>query len=149
MRGAQFFKQIPIAKFLKTPKLRPKSHTEDLILLHKKFKKIQIPISILIFRGPILQLVQNIKPIKKLLCTDSSCNQLGIYVTCNIYNFPLDLKSQKFVHHPPFTTDHQNKKNVSALKSKILIKYIRELNGALAVRLRSISQGDNLIFSVR
>ena len=28
-------------------------------------------------------------------------------------------------HHPPHTTDHQNKKKVSALKSEILIKYKR------------------------
>ena len=36
-----------------------------------------------------------------------------------------DLKNQKVVPHPPSTTDHQNKKKVSALKSEILIKYKR------------------------
>ena len=36
-----------------------------------------------------------------------------------------DFKNQKVVILPPSTTDHQNKKKVSALKSEILIKYKR------------------------
>ena len=36
-----------------------------------------------------------------------------------------DLKNQKVVPHPPPPSDHQNKKEVTALKSEILIKYKR------------------------
>ena len=36
-----------------------------------------------------------------------------------------DLKNQKVVLHPPPTTDHQNKKKGSVIKSEILIKYKR------------------------
>ena len=35
--------------------------------------------------GP--QFVQNIKPIRQLLCTFSSCSDLGIYIIYNIYKF--------------------------------------------------------------
>ena len=36
-----------------------------------------------------------------------------------------DLKNPNVAPHPPPTTDHQNKKKVSALKIQILIKYKR------------------------
>ena len=51
------------------------------------FQKIVLPMGILIFVGATLQSVQNIKPIRQLLCTDSSCSDLGIYLSYNIYNF--------------------------------------------------------------
>ena len=51
-----------------------------------------------------------------------------------------DLKNPKVVPHPLPTTDHQNKKKVSALKSEILIKYKR-IKWTLAVRLRSLGSG--------
>ena len=63
-----------------------KFHMEDSILLvqnsknpdcHKEF----------FFLGSTLQLVENIKPIRKLLCTFSSCSVLGIYMIYNIYKF--------------------------------------------------------------
>ena len=50
-------------------------------------QKIVLHIRILIFVRSTLQLVRNIKPIGKLLCTDSSCSDLGIYLIYNIYKF--------------------------------------------------------------
>ena len=49
--------------------------------------KIHIPIWILIFVGAILQLVQNLKPIRQLLCTFSSCSVRGMYMIYNIYTY--------------------------------------------------------------
>ena len=39
------------------------------------------------FLGATLQLVENIKPIRQLLCTFSSCSVLDIYVIYSIYKF--------------------------------------------------------------
>ena len=39
------------------------------------------------FRGATLQFVQNIKPIRQLLCTFSSCSDKCIYMIYNIYKF--------------------------------------------------------------
>ena len=52
-----------------------------------KIQKIQIPVKILIFVGPTLQLVENIKPMRQLLCTFFSCSTLGIHMIYNIYKF--------------------------------------------------------------
>ena len=44
----------------------------------RNFQKIVLRMVILIFIRSTLQLVRDIKPIKKLFCTDSSCSDLGI-----------------------------------------------------------------------
>ena len=43
--------------------------------------------------GP--QFVQNIKPIRQLLCTFSSCSDLGIYIIYNIYKFQENQRTKK------------------------------------------------------
>ena len=43
--------------------------------------------------GP--QFVQNIKPIRQLLCTFSSCSDLGIYLIYNIYKFQENQRTKK------------------------------------------------------
>ena len=52
-----------------------------------KKQKINVPGVILIFCWATLQLVQNIKPIRNLFCTASSCSDLSIYLIYNIYKF--------------------------------------------------------------
>ena len=55
--------------------------------------------------GP--QLVQNIKPIRKLLCTFSSGSVLGIYLIYNIYKFQENQRTKKgslFTFHFTFTS---------------------------------------------
>ena len=52
-----------------------------------KIQKIHIPIRNLNFLRATLQHFQNIKPIRKLLCTISSCSDKCIYMIYNIYNF--------------------------------------------------------------
>ena len=59
---------------------------ENPILLYF-FHKIQMPIRKKKIVGATLQLVQNIKPIRQLLCTFFSCSVLGIYMIYNIYKF--------------------------------------------------------------
>ena len=51
------------------------------------FWKIHIPIRNLNFLRATLQHFQNIKPIRKLLCTISSCSDKCIYMIYNIYKF--------------------------------------------------------------
>ena len=70
------------------------SHGVILVEIRRKFftgvykkQKIHIPIRNLIFLWATLQLVKNIKPIRQLLCTFSSCSVLGIYMIYNIYKF--------------------------------------------------------------
>ena len=63
-------------------------HFPKKIKLHfLKSTKIQIPIGILIFVGAVLQLLENIKPLRKLFCKFSSCTDLGIYLSHTIYKF--------------------------------------------------------------
>ena len=74
-------------KFPKTPKFCSKIPYGESDTFVKFFHKIQIPIRKKFFVGATLQLVENIKPIRQLLCTFSSCSVLGIYMIYNIYKF--------------------------------------------------------------
>ena len=74
-------------KFPKTPKFCSKIPYGGSDTFCNFFYKIQIPIRKKFFVGATLQLVQNIKPIRQLLCTFSSCSVLGIYMIYNIYKF--------------------------------------------------------------
>ena len=62
-------------------------------------------ILVLMRSGP--QLLQNIKPIRHLLCTFSSCSVLSIYLIYNIYNFQENQRTKKaslsltFFHSQP------------------------------------------------
>ena len=50
---------------------------------------------ILIFVRSTLQFVQTLKPTRQLLCTFSSCSDLGIYIIYNIYKFQENPKTKK------------------------------------------------------
>ena len=50
-------------------------------------------ILVLMRSGP--QLLQNIKPIRHLLCTFSSCSVLSIYLLYNIYKFQENQRTKK------------------------------------------------------
>ena len=78
-----FTKEIKPNKILKSSKCCSKITHGGSDTFAYKIQKIQISVGILIFVGAILQLVKNIKLIRQLFCTFSSCNVLGIYM---IYN---------------------------------------------------------------
>ena len=59
------------------------------------FQKIVLHMGILIFVRSTLQLVENIKPIRQLLCTFSSCSHIGIYIIYNIYKFQENQRTKK------------------------------------------------------
>ena len=58
--------------------------------------------------------------------------------------FPSDLMTKKVPHPHPHPHPHPNKKKVFGVESEILIKYKR-IKWTLAVRLRTYSQGENLL----
>ena len=58
-------------------------------------KKIVLHRGILIFVRSTLQFVQTLKPTRQLLCTFSSCSDLGIYIIYNIYKFQENPKTKK------------------------------------------------------
>ena len=53
----------------------------------RNFQKFVLEVRILIFVRSTLQLVRNIKPRRKLFCTDSSFCDLGLYLSYNILKF--------------------------------------------------------------
>lgn len=62
---------------------------------------------ILIFLRSTLQLVQNIKPTEQLLCTDSSCSDLGLYLRYNIFKFdPIQRTFLDSLHLPTHPLAH-------------------------------------------